>query len=146
MEAYSDYRFKPLRVYVFLRKIAGQPLTDWPTGREATTPDDIAERDALRERYLTPEATTIIEYQLKLKEQAHGATVPTQRTIHVVLYPGESDAEYDSTFTRWVHRARHLPSMNEIRASAFKAEVRLERKLRYEFAAKGQRPATFSVA
>ena len=47
-EAHSDYRFKPLSVDELLRKFAGQPLTTWPTGREATTPDDIAERDALR--------------------------------------------------------------------------------------------------
>ena len=87
-EAYLDYRFRPLSVYELLRKFAGQPLTTWPTGREATTSDDIAERDALRDRYLTPEATKISEYQINLPEQAHGASVPTQRTIPVVLYPG----------------------------------------------------------
>ena len=76
-------------------------MTTWPTGREATTPDDIAKRDALRERYLAPEATAISEYQIKLTEQARGASVPTQRTIPVVLYPGEKEAEDDSTFTRW---------------------------------------------
>ena len=124
-----------------LRKFAGQPLTTWPTGREATTSNDIAERDALREGHLTPEATTISEYQIKLTEQESGASVLKQRTIPVVLYPGNSEAENDNTFTRWSYRARRLPSMNALRASASKADVRLERKLRYEFAklkAKGQ--------
>ena len=41
-EAHSDYRFKPLSVDELLRKFSGQPLTTWPTGREATTSDDIA--------------------------------------------------------------------------------------------------------
>ena len=83
----------------------------------------------------------ISEYQLKITEQARGASVPTQRTIPVVFNPGESKADDDSTFTRWAHRARRLPSMNALRSSVSKADVRLERKLRYEFAklkAKGQ--------
>ena len=106
-------------------------MTTCPTGREATTLDDNSERDALRERYLTPEATTISEYQLKLTVQARGASVSTQRTIPVVLYPGDSEAEDDNTFTRWDHRARCLPSMNALRDITSKADVRLERKLRY---------------
>ena len=99
-EAHSDYRFKPLSVDELLRKFAGQPLTTWPTGREATTSNDIAERDALRQRYLTPETTTISEYQVKLAEQARGDSVPTQRTVLIVHYPGESEAVDDSTLTR----------------------------------------------
>ena len=74
-------------------------------------------------------------------EQARDASVPTQRTILVFLYPGEIEAEDDSMFTRWSHRARRLPSMSALRSSASMADVRLERKLRYEFAklkAKGQ--------
>ena len=133
-EAYSDYRFKPLSVDELLRKFAGQPLTTWPTGSEAATSDDIAERDALSERYLTPEATSISEYQIILTEQARGASIPTQQTIPVVLYLGESESEDNSTFTRWAQRARRLASMNARRDSASKAEVRLERKLHYEFA------------
>ena len=117
-----------------LRKFAGQSLTTLPTGSETKTSDEIAERDTLKERYLTPEATTISEYQLKLTGQARGASVPTKRPIPVVLYPGESEVENDNIFTRWPYRARRLPSMNALRASASKADVRLERKLRYEFA------------
>ena len=98
------------------------------------TPDDIAERDALRERYLTPEATTISEYYIKLTEQARGASVPTQRMIPVVLYPGQSEAEDGSTFARWAQRKRRLSSMDALRSSASKSDVRLERKLCYEFA------------
>ena len=47
-EAHSDYRFKSLSVDELLRKLAGQPLITWATGREAMTPDDISEQDALR--------------------------------------------------------------------------------------------------
>ena len=109
-------------------------MTTWPTGCEATTPDDIAERDDLRERYLTPKATTISEYQVKLAEQERAASVSTQRTIPVVLYPVESEAKDDITFTHWAHRARRLPSINSLRPSASKADIRLERKKRYVFA------------
>ena len=62
-EAHSDYRSEPVSVDELLRKFAGHPLTTWPTGREATTPEDIAERDALRERYLTPRTTTISDIE-----------------------------------------------------------------------------------
>ena len=123
-KAHSEYRFKPLSVDELLRKFSRQPLTTWPTGREATTSEDIDERDALRDRYLTPEATTISEYQLKLMEQARGASVPTQITVPVVLYTGESEAEDDSTFTRWAQRARRLPSMSALRSSASKTDAR----------------------
>ena len=37
-------------------------------------------------------------------------------------------------FTRWDHRARRLHSMNAVRARASKADVLLERALRYDFA------------
>ena len=47
---------------------------------------------------------TISEYQINLAEQARGAYVPTQRTIPVVLYLGESEDEDDSTFIRWAHQ------------------------------------------
>ena len=43
-EPHSDYRFKPLSVGEVLQKFAGQTLTKWPTGSDATTPEDIAER------------------------------------------------------------------------------------------------------
>uniref|UniRef100_M4B2L8 Uncharacterized protein n=1 Tax=Hyaloperonospora arabidopsidis (strain Emoy2) TaxID=559515 RepID=M4B2L8_HYAAE len=45
----------------------------------------------------------------------------------------ESEAEDDSTFTRSAHRARRLPSMSALRSSASNVDVRLERKLCYEF-------------
>ena len=99
-EAHSDYRLKITSVDELLRKFARQPLTTSTTRRDATTSNDIAERDDLRERYVKPESTTISEYQIKLTEQARGASVPKQWTTLVVLYPGESEAEDDSTFAR----------------------------------------------
>ena len=45
-------RFKPLSVDELLRKFLRHPLTSWPTGREATTSDDIVDRDTLRYIYI----------------------------------------------------------------------------------------------
>ena len=87
-----------------------------------------------RERYLTPEATMISEYHIKLKEQARVASVPTQRTVPVLLYPGESEDEDDSTFTRWAHGHVACPARMPLELVSSKADVRLERKLCYELA------------
>ena len=54
----------------------------------------------------------------------------------------------DNAFIRWVHKARRLRSTSALRASADKADVRLERKLRYDFAklrAKGQLQVMFGT-
>ena len=69
-----------------------------------------------------------------MAEQARGASVHTQRTIPVVLYPGESEADDDSACTRWAHRARRSTSINALQASDSKVYVHLDRKLRYKFA------------
>ena len=74
-------------------------MTTWPTGREATTCNDITEQDALGSRCLTPETTTISKYQTKLAKQARGTSVTTQRTVPIILYSGESEAGDESTFT-----------------------------------------------
>uniref|UniRef100_A0AAV1UTL3 Uncharacterized protein n=1 Tax=Peronospora matthiolae TaxID=2874970 RepID=A0AAV1UTL3_9STRA len=63
------------------------------------------------------------------------------RTIPVVLFPGETEAGNDVVFTRWVHRYHHLPRLWNLQDSTSLANVRLERKLRFDFAtqkAKGQ--------
>ena len=64
----------------------------------------------------------------------------------VLLGVGGLASKKDNAFISWVHRARLLSSMNALRASAVKADVRLERKLRYAFGklrAKGQLRAMF---
>ena len=78
---------------------------------------------------------------MRLQTQARGAPVPPIKGIPILLFPGETQDEEDSAFVRWVHRVRRLSSMYSLRASADLADVRLERKLRYDYAklkARGQ--------
>ena len=56
--------------------------------------------------------------------------------IPVLIDARELAYEEDNAFTVWVHKARRLSSINALRASADKADVRLELKLRYRV--KGQ--------
>ena len=67
-------------------------------------------------------------------KQGHGVPLPVIRGISVPLGKGDLAAEGDNAFIRSVHRARHLSSMVSLRASENLADVRLERKLRYNFA------------
>uniref|UniRef100_M4BF53 Uncharacterized protein n=1 Tax=Hyaloperonospora arabidopsidis (strain Emoy2) TaxID=559515 RepID=M4BF53_HYAAE len=58
---------------------------------------------------------------------------------HFVI--GKIKDKEDSEFIRWVHRTRRLSSMYSLRASVSVADVRLERKLRHDYAklkARGQ--------
>ena len=111
-EAHTDYIFKPLGAGELLRKL-GQSITSWPTGSEATLSVYIAERDALKEKNITPEMTTIYEYQDKLAEQARDPAVPTQRTILDLLHPDDSEAENETTFIHWDHQAHRLLIIND---------------------------------
>uniref|UniRef100_M4BM89 Uncharacterized protein n=1 Tax=Hyaloperonospora arabidopsidis (strain Emoy2) TaxID=559515 RepID=M4BM89_HYAAE len=45
----------------------------------------------------------------------------------------ETKDEEDNEFIRWVHRTRRLSSMYALRASVSVADVRIERKLRYDY-------------
>ena len=59
----------------------------------------------------------------------------------IFFFAGELPEEEDNQFICWVYRTRHLSSVLSLRASASVADVRLERKLRYEYAklkARGQ--------
>uniref|UniRef100_M4BKH5 Uncharacterized protein n=1 Tax=Hyaloperonospora arabidopsidis (strain Emoy2) TaxID=559515 RepID=M4BKH5_HYAAE len=56
-----------------------------------------------------------------------------RQPLHLKRSKRELASEEDSAFIRWVHSARRLSSMNDLRASADKADGRLERKLHYEF-------------
>ena len=75
----------------------------------------------------------VSDYLDRLTEQARGASVSTLSAVPVVLLPNERESDEDMAFVRWVHRTRRLPSVTYLRASFSKADVRLERKLRYEF-------------
>ena len=141
LEGRRGYQFTPLDVEERIRQTTGRSLATWAIGAEPTSSDEVASRQALRERYLQPHVTTLSQYKLRLDTQARGAPVPPMKGIPILLFAGESPEEEDSTFVRWVHRKRHLSSMLALRASANVADVRLERKLRYDYAklkARGQ--------
>jgi hypothetical protein len=56
------------------------------------------------------------------------------RTYPVVLLPGDTTLEDDVLFRNWVERARQLPSLDALRASFSEVDVRLERRLLFEYA------------
>ena len=145
-ESHADYVFTQPSVEERLRQVAGQPLVSWRIAPEAKTPDELEERRALRERYLVPTIVTQSQYMARLTAQGHNQPVPQMRGIPVMYLSGESPDEEDNAFVRWAHRVRRLSSMTALRASADRADVLLERKLRFEYAklkARGQLRANF---
>uniref|UniRef100_A0AAV1TJR3 Uncharacterized protein n=1 Tax=Peronospora matthiolae TaxID=2874970 RepID=A0AAV1TJR3_9STRA len=87
------------------------------------------------------ERRTAQEYVGRLKLQAQDAFASVMRTVPVVLFSGQTEAENDIVFTRWARRARRMPSLRNIQKSASLVEFLLEREKRFDFAneeAKGQ--------
>ena len=141
LESYTDYVLTPLSLEEHLRQTTGQSLASWTIGPAAKTPEEIEAGNVLRERYLVPYVMTTSQYKARILDQGHGVPVPPIRGIPVLLDVGELASEEDNTFIRWVNKARLLSSINALRAGADKADVRLERKFRYDFGilrAKGQ--------
>uniref|UniRef100_A0AAV1UEQ8 Uncharacterized protein n=1 Tax=Peronospora matthiolae TaxID=2874970 RepID=A0AAV1UEQ8_9STRA len=66
--------------------------------------------------------------------QARGAPVPLIKGIPILLLAGETVSEEDDAFVHWVHYVRRLINIFALKASAHAADVRLERKLRYNYA------------
>ena len=138
---HSEYRFTPLSADERLKEIAGRTLALWTSGPKAKTKEEVAAREALNERYLTPKIMTRGQYLTRLRDQARGASVTSMREIPIILLPEETRSENEISFAKWVHRARRLRNIWSIRESTDVADVRLERKLRFDFAklkAKGQ--------
>ena len=141
LEGHRGYVFTPPSVEERIRQTTGRSLATWAIGAEPTTPDEVASRQVLREKYLEPHVMTQRQYKLRLETQARGAPVPPIKGIPILMSADEFPEEEDNAFVRWVHRKRHLCSMLALRASADVADVRLERKLRYDYAklkARGQ--------
>ena len=65
--------------------------------------------------------------------QECGAPVPPIKGVPILLSAGETKDEEDNEFIRWVHRTRRLSSMYALRVSVSVADVRLRRKLRYDY-------------
>ena len=88
----------------------------------------------LRKRYLHPCITTLSRYKTRLAKQARDAPVPTLKKVPILLAAGEDEREEYNEFIRWIYWARHLSSMMDLCESASATNVRLEQKLRYEYA------------
>uniref|UniRef100_A0AAV1UUI6 Uncharacterized protein n=1 Tax=Peronospora matthiolae TaxID=2874970 RepID=A0AAV1UUI6_9STRA len=141
LERQRDYVFTPPSVEERLRQAAGQTLATWVIGHGPKTPEEVVSCQALRERYLEPHLTTQSQYKASLDMQARGAPVPPMKGIPILLLAGETASEEDDAFVHWVHYVRRLSNIFALRASAHAADVRLERKLRYDYAklkARGQ--------
>ncbi|KAG3148318.1 hypothetical protein PI124_g10112 [Phytophthora idaei] len=129
-----DYGFQPLDPAETARCAAQQLLDTYVCGPSAATADQQVRRHTLRERFLTQQVTTPQEYRERLQQQLHGQPVPAMRTVPVVVRPGEATTAYEAQFQNWVERARRLPTYEALRASFFETDIRLERRLRLDFA------------
>ncbi|KAG3170929.1 hypothetical protein PI124_g11587 [Phytophthora idaei] len=129
-----DYGFQPLDPAETARRAAQQLLDTYVCGPSAATADQRVRRHTLCERFLTQQVTTPQEYRERLQQQLHGQPVPATRTVPVVVRPGEATTAYEAQFQNWVERARRLPSYEALRASFSETDIRLERRLRLDFA------------
>jgi len=135
LSSHREYRFRARDPAEVVKEAMGQrSLRTWICGPAATAASELEARDALRARLLTPQETTPAEYGTRLADQARRASVPNMRTYPVVLLPGETAQEDDVLFRNWVERARQLPSLDALRASFSEVDVRLERRLLFEYA------------
>ena len=75
-------------------------------GPEATSPEDIAFRQALHERYLEPYMTTQGQYKAHLESLSHGISVRPIKAVPILLFAGELPEEEDNQYISWVYRKR----------------------------------------
>ena len=143
-QLHSEYIFTPPTVEQRLRAV-GQSLATWIIGSEVSSAEEVDKRKALDLRYLEPTVFTLDGYKARLEKQARGVPVPPIKGVPVVKTAEESNSDEDCSFIKWVHKTRRLSNIYALRNSANVADVRLERKLRYEFAklrAKGRSRAS----
>ena len=117
-----------------LRQTECRSHSIWAIFPEATSPEDIAFRQVLHERYLEPFLITQNQYKAHFESLARGISVRPIEGVLIFLFASELPKEEDNQFIRWVYRKQHLSSMTALRASADVADVRLGRKIRYEYA------------
>ncbi|EGZ12528.1 hypothetical protein PHYSODRAFT_336951 [Phytophthora sojae] len=118
----ADYGFRPRDSAEACRLAFRQSLALHAIGSAARTPEEFAR------------STTVAEYCERLRLQAQQKSVPAMRTYPVVLSPGEDSIEYEAQFESWAKHSRKLSSMDALRASFNEVDVRIERKLRFDFA------------
>uniref|UniRef100_A0AAV1UGV9 Uncharacterized protein n=1 Tax=Peronospora matthiolae TaxID=2874970 RepID=A0AAV1UGV9_9STRA len=112
---------------------AGQRLATWVIDHGPKTPEEVGSCQALCERYLEPHLTNQSQNKALFDMQARGALVPLIKGIPILLLAGETVSEEDDAFVHWMHFVRCLSSIFALRASAQAADVRLDRKLRYDY-------------
>ncbi|GMF26711.1 unnamed protein product [Phytophthora fragariaefolia] len=91
-----DYGFQPRDPAETARQAALQLLNTYVIGLTARTSEELAQSIALRERFLTPQVTTLSEYRERLRVEGQRGSVPSMRTYPVVLQPGEDSTYFQS--------------------------------------------------
>ena len=81
----------------------------------------------LREKYVVLYVMTPSQYNKAFGPRSWCTSSPPIRGISVLLDVGELVTEEDNAFVRWVHKARRLSSINDLRVSADMDDVRIER-------------------
>ncbi|GMF39330.1 unnamed protein product [Phytophthora fragariaefolia] len=71
-----DYGFQPRDPAEAARQAASQLLNTYVIGPAARTPEELAQRTALRERFLTPQVTSLSAYRERLRVQGQRGSVP----------------------------------------------------------------------
>ncbi|ETM54322.1 hypothetical protein L914_02326, partial [Phytophthora nicotianae] len=131
-----DYGFQPRDAAETARRTEQQPLDTYVSGPAAATADEQVLRHTLRERYLTPQVTTPQEYRERLQLQLNRRSVPSMRTIPVVLNPGESQNAYEAQFQNWLPGPR--PHRHEVSTPPAPAASTVARSLEPAAPATGQ--------
>uniref|UniRef100_A0AAV1UW03 Uncharacterized protein n=1 Tax=Peronospora matthiolae TaxID=2874970 RepID=A0AAV1UW03_9STRA len=103
-------------------------------GAGATYAEEVASDRAIRERCLKPYLILRSQYKARLEVQPRSAPVLPIKGVLILLITGKTTDEEDNDFIRWVHYTRSLSSMYAWRAGVSVVDVRLERKLRYDYA------------
>ena len=101
-------------------------MSIWTSGSKTTTPEELAARAAIHERYLSSLVMTPRQYLTRLRDQARGASVSSMRETLIDLFPNESESKNEASFMKRVHQARRLRNIWSIRYSPNVADVPLE--------------------
>ena len=138
--------YKPPSVEERIKQNVGQSMVMWIIGPGDKAADEIATRKGLRGKKLETFVMTYFQYKARQVQQSSRNPVGLINGVPVLLSEEEVNFNGDNIYVGWLHKVTRLSSMVALRASASEADVRLERKLHYEFAkfeAKGQLRSSF---